>query len=787
MPPKARIVTRGSAVDAGGKAARSVADDDNSPPRRSARNKSRVANDMTEMDVDAQAQGSPKAAEQDQSSGKKKGVRGEKKGKATTTRKRANTSELPSAVTTKKPKATKKGGKELLQMPVVHPRADEPATTDEPVKTNARKARGAAKRTRSRAKGGDDADLLEVVDPLGDYVDEDDEGDNEGDVSKSNNDGEGSIEDSEMASDYKEDGSPSPSEADKMVEDEEGEVMEVDSVGVPTKQKRKPSAPRKRKGQAAQFALAVPTFVDGSEGDERVRGSKEEVPHATTRKSHKRVASIISSDTDSGEGDSDTPRTLQPTLPPRSKNVAPKPSGGSKQDAKRDEAPAVSRAKTRSKPGGKQKGKAVRDAGAETGTGAGEKAVLSPEPKRDRGSRGPFTTPAHSKPQLSARSSDVGADGSVANSRATSPPTTPALDFAADDSTQEMVQGGDAQAGPMLPKVEEDVKPDLGAALAAALAAGQWPADTNLKPADSTVIVSVGPQEVPVKRVLKQANTKEITRIMATNHFMPADLTYRDELIREALIDAADLLGEVAVSARLCAEKPYAKKMGSLTPTRMSIIRGELRKNAIKVIERDYNFAAYGPPDKLALGIAELTKGPEYEHIFPGSHLPPKRDYDEDAPFCHPAIINAISRSHFGRKAYVRFPAKVYASSIATGSASKEPELPAPLVAFHTVSVYASLLEYQGGIYSPLGFDCNAQGPTTNSWAYDKHMETLVELRRDFPDSYHTLMHYLYMKAAGLLVDDQATDPSGSGIVRGSNPKIKMSTVGSTLKIHCRN
>ncbi|KAI0054722.1 hypothetical protein BV25DRAFT_1922434 [Artomyces pyxidatus] len=379
-----------------------------------------------------------------------------------------------------------------------------------------------------------------------------------------------------------------------------------------------------------------------------------------------------------------------------------------------------------------------------------------------------------------------------------------------DEDTEELTREEAAEASPLneaeLDDNDDEQKPNVQQEATPAATLANTPVDIELRPVDGGKIGIMAIQMAPVKAVLKEANTIQIHRVLCWSHFMATDLTYRDELVRKALIAAAKKLGQRQVEDRLREDLQYATRAGAIISPRdrMSSTRNEIKGRISRSIAANYQFAKYGTKAKLAQGIAHITEAPVYRYIFPGDHivrlatirrLLPQllltnlqtSNYDKTALFCHEAIINSMRETYFKKK---RLPEKWYSSSISQGEEASELELPAPMVVFHAVATLACLKDYQTGSFISLPF-LTADGDdekagTSYGEAYKDHMTTLLNLKRTNLMAYHTLMHYLYMAVSGLVMEDDHTDPS-SGAAGISNPEVDLANVGANLKLRRRN
>ncbi|KAI0065023.1 hypothetical protein BV25DRAFT_1914157 [Artomyces pyxidatus] len=784
-------------------------------PRRSKRQKGAAQDEETiNMDVDARDEGAEL-----QGSSLKDQQTGSKKSTARGSRKRANTSDLPPAAPPKKPKAVAKN------------------TAPASEKTTRGKSKG-----KQRDSSEDSVVVVETFSQLqvegegsaAEEVDGENESDSEDATDKEMPHVVTVSEDSADASEYEEGDEKFGGSDDEDEGDKEGRAVAAKKSSSSQAKAKGAGGTRKEKNTEVQMSIAVPTFVQDSD-EEQASERQKRVHHATSaRPSHKRVTTVMS-DTESGEDEGDEPRVLQPTLPKRT-NATPAGESGTTLSHQTKDLDVIhwqiKGGKRR-----KQKAKQVRHKlltykfplTAVSQSAHPERFVVwsvirlkAPEPTQDdAGTSKPPGGTTSAKPAVPTAAQVVVPTATQVVVPTTTQSSAPAPTQSVDLSTQPTfptakvaptthsaaalqaahstsdpgasreaigaaAQGVDAQADALLTDAMEtagprDVKPDVNA-LTLESHDGQWPAETDLLPATGA-LGNLGDQKAAVQPVLTQANTRELFIVMANNHFIPSDTGYRNELIREALIKAADVVGEEVVAARLRASKPYATRMASIPAARMSIMRGKIKEKTATSVAAEYNFAGFGGLDKLALGIAEITSHPTYTHIFPGDHT--IRKYDKALPFCHSAIIASIRASHFVKRPYARLPKDTLKSSITTGIEAEELELPAPLIAFHAVATFASLKDWQNGTHNVLIFDTDADCLGSIRWAYEKHMTTLRNMRRNNPKGYHLITHYLYMKAAGLIVEDESTDPAAAGGEEG-NPEVDMANIGLSLKLRHR-
>ncbi|KAI0056074.1 hypothetical protein BV25DRAFT_1842561 [Artomyces pyxidatus] len=328
---------------------------------------------------------------------------------------------------------------------------------------------------------------------------------------------------------------------------------------------------------------------------------------------------------------------------------------------------------------------------------------------------------------------------------------------------------------------EEDVKPDVSKLNE--VGPSGWERYTELNVSEGGKMMGMAHQKsARVKRVLRDAGTRQVQLILCWEHPMPP-VTIRDDICRRALITAAEELEETRIHERLVNDSSYASAMAQLSgvqlPQRMSAFRKRCRARAQEGISRHYNFEAFGR-DGLTVAITELVDPlDDYLYIFPGSHV--KKQYKTEEPFCHPAIISHLRNTFFGSQPVIRFPDHMY---VLEEWGEDEPELPAPMVAFSATTVCAGLKDYQTGTYRPVDFKASdKQGERGFYDIYLDHIRTLKGIAQSNPQGYHDLMCYLWHAASGLIADGADTSTGrqhGNGTV---NKKIKMNKVGQSLKL----
>ncbi|KAI0039050.1 hypothetical protein FA95DRAFT_1612895 [Auriscalpium vulgare] len=312
-------------------------------------------------------------------------------------------------------------------------------------------------------------------------------------------------------------------------------------------------------------------------------------------------------------------------------------------------------------------------------------------------------------------------------------------------------------------------------------ATGLWPESTNLVLLDgSKALAGLTEQRPGVREVITEANTRQLPRVLCLNHCLPS-ATLLEDLSREALILAADARGEDDIAARLRAEKPYAKLMGSITRARATTFRSETAKKRAEVdFYALYRFDKLQTKEKIADAVADMFR-PNNPMTFAFSGDPALGSYNAQEPFCHEAVIAVLQLIISNKKRYDAFPDEFFTSSIEEGDEADEREIPIAMVAYAATLVAASLKEYQTGVKVPANFTVDAYAGLYKTLMDELHRARAVNLT-----GFHAVTHFLYLSAKGLVVEDEE-DPS---LVQESKAlmasAIDFAAVGSTLKLKRR-
>ncbi|KAI0039904.1 hypothetical protein FA95DRAFT_1612201 [Auriscalpium vulgare] len=310
-----------------------------------------------------------------------------------------------------------------------------------------------------------------------------------------------------------------------------------------------------------------------------------------------------------------------------------------------------------------------------------------------------------------------------------------ALDYRSDSMEDSDVAHGDAADAPTSSK-------------------RRWPQSTDLVLLDgSKGLAGLTEQRPSVRDVITEANTRQLPRVLCLNHCMPSG-PLLEELSREALILAAEARGEEDIAARLRAEKPYASLMGAVTRARASTFRSETAKKRTEVdFYTLYQFNKLQTKERIADAVASMFR-PNQPMTFAFSGDPALGTYNAQEPCCHEAVIAILRLILLSKKRYDAFPDDFFTSSIEDGNGADELEMPIPMVAYAATLVAASLKEYQTGVKVAANF-------TVDSYAglYKTLMDELHHARAVNLSGFHSVMHFLYLSAKGMVMDDNE-DPS---------------------------
>ncbi|KAI0057419.1 hypothetical protein BV25DRAFT_1841648 [Artomyces pyxidatus] len=280
-----------------------------------------------------------------------------------------------------------------------------------------------------------------------------------------------------------------------------------------------------------------------------------------------------------------------------------------------------------------------------------------------------------------------------------------------------------------------------------------------------------------VKHQLLQDGWPEDTQPKLTRQGELQNLSQQPEdLMIQSLVDAATNLEADTIKERLLGERKYARLLMKQPRGRMSNFRSDIMAIARDVVPRAFGLDLLQTRAEVALAVKELITDDVY--IFPGEFKGDgKWKFDKTQPFCHPAIIEIARRAFFTPDGVIQFPDELYTSSIKTGDAAQERELPMPMVGLIAVAVGANIKEYQTGTFTKMVFSAKAVAPS-----YKDHMATFKEKLKQ--PGYHIVMAILYESASGTSADDAAGDGFGRG--GQANVHIDPDLVGTTLKLRRR-
>ncbi|KAI0040233.1 hypothetical protein FA95DRAFT_1611958 [Auriscalpium vulgare] len=533
---------------------------------------------------------------------------------------------------------------------------------------------------------------------------------------------------------------------------------------------------KRRKGTAAarQLQSAVPSFHGPSPAIQAVSDDSDVPIAAAVKHRNPRLIAIVS-DSDSDANDASPART------------APRPSTGTRKVGQ-------SNFGGQSKPQQPQEQQSTGGAPRVSVKSKGKTASNGKASQPTKGSKtssGAATTPAKGKAAEASRASKTG--DSQAGRGGASQPAGDVRDAAASARAQSIealhVEGinicsseapSDAEVNKPNEADVDKVSHDRGSSehgeapnntTSTSEHKGPWPAHTNLE-LSGKKLAGLAKQTPQVHAVITRANTHEIHQVMCWTHAMPVG-DFLLDCLRTSLINAADHLEHKDIAARLRAEKPYGTLMSASTRGRMSIFRTNIKRRLAGLDMSDlYEFSKFTTP--VAVTVSNLVKADPYLFIFPGDLW--DRVYDDTSPYCHAVFVKALRALFLGTKALASFDTPLYVSSIKSGIAASQREVPAAMVAIVAMMITHSLNDWQTGVHIPVDFDSNIYGPI-----YEAHLTSLKAMKSGNPDGYHKVMHFLYQAGRGL-VAERASNPT-SLVQPSVNTGINMKDMGANLNL----
>ncbi|KAI0308908.1 hypothetical protein OF83DRAFT_1089443 [Amylostereum chailletii] len=310
----------------------------------------------------------------------------------------------------------------------------------------------------------------------------------------------------------------------------------------------------------------------------------------------------------------------------------------------------------------------------------------------------------------------------------------------------------DSEDGSLDVKPEIEVKPSVDAK-----SWTTWPEDTNLTLNDKGGLSMNAQKSRKVHDVLQQAVNHQLPRLLFSKHAYPIPSANRDDLMADALMDAANDLKHGSIFQRLFDDTAYANKMSELPRDRTSNICSKIYCSVVHVnvfsfygLDR-FNNGADDAINKgnIALAVTSLLKDDAF--IFPGRF---KADgtwrFTREEPFSHPAFAKLVALIFSGPNTIHPFPTEFYTSSMKEGVEAHEREIPVAMVAFLATAIRAALSE------------C----------IYSNHVATLMD-ELTLPVR-HGLLNLLY--------DDIFTTSTDNGAVKGTaNIHIESDKVAAAL------
>ncbi|KAG6835141.1 hypothetical protein H0H93_004527 [Arthromyces matolae] len=266
----------------------------------------------------------------------------------------------------------------------------------------------------------------------------------------------------------------------------------------------------------------------------------------------------------------------------------------------------------------------------------------------------------------------------------------------------------------------------------------QWAPEAHYTPPQPGVRnISLKDQPPCFHLVLKVAMRQVAGDIAFNNTFPP--VTTLPEHLKSSLIRIAEDFDFDILSRRLKEDSVLSDFAYRALSTRISAVRGNIKKVVASKVETGYNIAG-SVPERRAKAQGLLASG---DYIYPRKESLncPLRT----KPYLHPIVISTIREAFFSgaRGSLASKHASRFTSTITSGPQSEELELPVAMVCGAATAIYASIDDWSGGFLKRGEF--NAEGYED---IYKGHVLFLNNIRADRPGAYHRLMADLYAEVS---------------------------------------
>ncbi|KAG5638099.1 hypothetical protein H0H81_001866 [Sphagnurus paluster] len=243
----------------------------------------------------------------------------------------------------------------------------------------------------------------------------------------------------------------------------------------------------------------------------------------------------------------------------------------------------------------------------------------------------------------------------------------------------------------------------------------------------------IKPQTHEVKQVLRAAIDQATYEFLFVAAYHPSEdlFSYQQALIVKCAVKLRlDVLAD-----RLKNDVTMVDEIARLINSRLTLVRGGIKKIVGAKVEGYFSLAvsAQSCKDRVAELVHDLS------YIYPIKN----DDIVEGKPYQHPILIATLKESFFasGRKSLGDKYALKFLSSITDGEASKEPEIPLPMIAFVATALHSALDDWFSGECKKTSFNADAYEDIYNS-----HVSLLDDIRKQ-KVKYHRMASNLYKSA----------------------------------------
>ncbi|KAG5637418.1 hypothetical protein H0H81_004625, partial [Sphagnurus paluster] len=243
-------------------------------------------------------------------------------------------------------------------------------------------------------------------------------------------------------------------------------------------------------------------------------------------------------------------------------------------------------------------------------------------------------------------------------------------------------------------------------------------------------------QPAPVYTLIKAG----INKVVADGLFLSAypDVLTIEDYYRHLLNKTAEDLNLTAISTCLKTDTIFFEQIGRIFSCRLSALRSSTKKTTSLKVEIFYGLD--GTPAEIRKTVKDLISTGDY--IFPKNQ---NGSIERMKAFKHAMIISSVRDYYFSaaRGGLASHYFGQFGSSILSGPAVNEKELPLPMLCMISTAIHAALDDWSTGFYRRTEFNAD-----TYEDVYRGHELFLNTIRSKKPLAYHRLMADLFKEVS---------------------------------------